>query len=107
VNFDGITYAKGASVIKQLVAYVGIGPFLTGLRKYFTDHAWGNATFSDLLGALESASGRELTDFAAAWLETAQVNTLRPLVSVAADGTYESVVVAQDAPAEFPTLRPI
>jgi aminopeptidase N len=106
VNFDGITYAKGASVIKQLVAYVGIGPFLTGLRKYFNDHAWGNATFSDLLGALETASGRELTDFAAAWLETAQVNTLRPLVSVAEDGTYSSVIVAQDAPSEYPTLRP-
>ncbi|HCT78087.1 MAG TPA: aminopeptidase N, partial [Micromonosporaceae bacterium] len=73
VNFDGITYAKGASVIKQLVAYVGIGPFVTGLRQYFTDHAWGNATFSDLLGALEQASGRKLDTFAAAWLETAQV----------------------------------
>lgn len=106
VNFDGITYAKGASVIKQLVAYVGIEAFLTGLRKYFQDHAWGNATFSDLLGALEEASGRRLTDFAAAWLETAQVNTLRPLVSVAADGTYESVVVAQGAPEGYPTLRP-
>jgi aminopeptidase N len=106
VNFDGITYAKGASVIKQLVAYVGIDAFLTGLRQYFNDHAWGNATFSDLLGALEQASGRELTDFAAAWLETAQVNTLRPLVSVAPDGTYTSVIVAQDAHADYPTLRP-
>ena len=80
VNFDGITYAKGASVIKQLVAYVGMEPFLAGLRAYFGKHAWGNATFDDLLTALEAASGRELRKFAAQWLETAQVNTLRPEV---------------------------
>ena len=63
VNFDGITYAKGASVLKQLVAYVGLEPFLAGLRSYFTAHAWGNATFADLLGALEQASGRDLSDW--------------------------------------------
>ncbi|SNT41781.1 aminopeptidase N [Asanoa hainanensis] len=105
VNFDGITYAKGASVIKQLVAYVGIEPFLAGLRAYFARHAWGNATFDDLLGELESASGRELRKFAAQWLETAQVNTLRPQVVIGADGTYESVVVLQEAPSDYPTLR--
>jgi aminopeptidase N len=105
VNFDGITYAKGASVIKQLVAYVGIEPFLTGLRAYFQRHAWGNATFADLLNALEEASGRRLDAFAAAWLETAQVNTLRPLVSTK-DGVYESVTIQQEAPADHPTLRP-
>ncbi|MET0495708.1 MAG: aminopeptidase N, partial [Actinoplanes sp.] len=77
VNFDGITYAKGASVIKQLVAYVGLDSFVTGLRAYFAQHAWGNATFDDLLTELEAASGRELRKFAAQWLETAQVNTLR------------------------------
>jgi aminopeptidase N len=106
VNFDGITYAKGASVIKQLVAYVGIEAFLTGLRSYFDQHAWGNATFADLLSALEAASGRELGPFAAAWLETAQVNTLRPEVSVSEDGVYQAVSVRQEAPAEYPTLRP-
>jgi aminopeptidase N len=105
VNFDGITYAKGAGVIKQLVAYVGIDSFITGLRAYFDKHAWGNATFDDLLTELESASGRELRKFAAQWLETAQVNTLRPVVSLSADGTYESVVVQQEAPADYPTLR--
>ena len=105
VNFDGITYAKGASVIKQLVAYVGIDAFLTGLRAYFQRHAWGNATFADLLNALEDASGRRLDGFAAAWLETAQVNTLRPLVSIK-DGVYESVIVKQEAPEDHPTLRP-
>ena len=105
VNFDGITYAKGASVIKQLVAYVGIDAFLTGLRTYFQRHAWGNATFTDLLDALEEASGRRLDAFAAAWLETAQVNTLRPSVSIN-DGVYESVTIQQEAPANHPTLRP-
>jgi aminopeptidase N len=105
VNFDGITYAKGASVIKQLVAYVGLDPFLTGLRAYFTKYAWGNATFDDLLTELETASGRELRKFAAQWLETAQVNTLRPIVEVDAGGNYTSVVVQQEAPADYPTLR--
>ncbi|WBB79600.1 aminopeptidase N [Micromonospora sp. WMMD882] len=105
VNFDGITYAKGASVLKQLVAYVGLEPFLAGLRAYFAKHAWGNATFDDLLSELEAASGRELRKFAAQWLETAQVNTLRPEVTVGADGTYEQVVVTQEAPAGHPTLR--
>jgi aminopeptidase N len=105
VNFDGITYAKGASVLKQLVAYVGIDHFVTGLRYYFAAHAWGNATFDDLLSALEEASGRELREFAAQWLETAQVNTIRPLVEIGADGTYTSVAVAQEAPVAYPTLR--
>ncbi|MBG0567737.1 aminopeptidase N [Actinoplanes aureus] len=105
VNFDGITYAKGASVIKQLVAYVGLDPFLTGLRAYFAKHAWGNATFDDLLTELETASGRELRKFAQQWLETSQVNTLRPVVEVDAEGRYTSVVVHQEAPADYPTLR--
>ncbi|MFI1193597.1 aminopeptidase N [Micromonospora sp. NPDC020750] len=105
VNFDGITYAKGASVVKQLVAYVGEEPFLAGLRAYFGKHAWGNATFDDLLSELEAASGRELRKFAAQWLETAQVNTLRPEVTVDADGSYQRVVVRQEAPAGYPTLR--
>ncbi|WP_344174063.1 aminopeptidase N [Pilimelia columellifera] len=105
VNFDGITYAKGASVIKQLVAYVGIDAFLVGLRAYFAKHQWGNATFDDLLTELETACGRELRKFSAQWLETAQVNTLTPRVEIASDGAYGSVVVEQSAPADYPTLR--
>jgi aminopeptidase N len=105
VNFDGITYAKGASVLKQLVAYVGMASFLAGLRAYFAKHAWGNATFDDLLTELESASGLPLRKFAAQWLETAQVNTLRPIVEIGPDGRYAAVAVRQDAPAEHPTLR--
>ncbi|GAB3859903.1 aminopeptidase N [Micromonospora andamanensis] len=105
VNFDGITYAKGASVLKQLVAYVGEEPFLAGLRAYFAKHAWGNATFDDLLSELETASGRKLTTFASQWLETAQVNTLRPELTIGADGTYQQVLVRQEAPEGHPTLR--
>lgn len=78
VNFDGITYAKGASVLKQLVAYVGLEQFLAGLRDYFRAHAYGNATFGDLLAALEKASGRDLSNWGQQWLKTTGLNTLRP-----------------------------
>jgi len=77
VNFDGITYAKGASVLKQLVAYVGLENFLAGLRDYFRVHAFDNATFGDLLSALENASGRDLSDWGDQWLRTTGLNTLR------------------------------
>ncbi|WP_028926390.1 aminopeptidase N [Pseudonocardia acaciae] len=95
VNFDGITYAKGASVLKQLVAYVGLEPFLAGLRAYFEAHAWGNATFDDLLGALEKASGRDLSDWGAQWLRTTGLNLLRPEFTLRSDGTFESFAVRQ------------
>ena len=106
VNFDGITYAKGASVLKQLVAYVGREPFVAALREYFRKHAWGNTTLSDLLGELEKASGRELSGWSKLWLETAGVNTLRPVFEVGADGRYSSFAITQTATEEHPTLRP-
>jgi aminopeptidase N len=95
VNFDGITYAKGASVLKQLVAYVGLEEFLSGLRDYFRDHAFGNATFGDLLGALEKASGRDLSGWGQQWLKTTGLNTLRPDFDVDADGRFARFAVAQ------------
>ncbi|GEL20798.1 aminopeptidase N [Pseudonocardia asaccharolytica] len=95
VNFDGITYAKGASVLKQLVAYVGLEPFLAGLRSYFTAHAWGNATFDDLLGALERASGRDLSDWGSQWLKTTGLNMLRPSFDVDPDGKIVRFEVVQ------------
>jgi aminopeptidase N len=76
VNFDGITYAKGASVLKQLAAYVGFDEFLAGLRDYFAAHAFGNATLTDLLDALERTSGRDLRAWARAWLQTTGLNTI-------------------------------
>ncbi|MDH2415059.1 aminopeptidase N [Nocardioides sp. CER19] len=105
VNFDMITYAKGASVLKQLVAWVGLDPFLAGLRTYFKEFAYGNATFGDLLRHLESASGRELQGWAQEWLQTAGVNTLTPEFTLAADGTYESIAIRQTANPDWPTLR--
>ncbi|WP_329255588.1 aminopeptidase N [Actinoallomurus sp. NBC_01490] len=105
VNFDGITYAKGASVLKQLVAYVGRDNFISGVRSYFDRHAWGNTSLSDLLDALEETSGRDLTSWSKEWLETAGVNTLRPAYEVGDDGAFTSFAVLQEAPAEHPTLR--
>ena len=95
VNFDGITYAKGASVLKQLVAYVGQDHFLAGLRVYFAKHAWGNATLADLLSALEEASGRDLSWWSAQWLETTGLNSLRPAFEVGGDGTFTSFTIIQ------------
>ncbi|MEU6714283.1 aminopeptidase N [Nonomuraea sp. NPDC046802] len=104
VNFDGITYAKGASVLKQLVAYVGLDNFLAGVRDYFAEHAWGNTELKDLLTALERTSGRDLSSWSKEWLETAWVNTLRPSFEVA-EGRFTSFEVLQEAPADYPTLR--
>ncbi|MCP2341885.1 aminopeptidase N [Actinomadura rupiterrae] len=105
VNFDGITYAKGASVLKQLVAYVGRDNFLEGVRHYFDRHAWGNTVLADLLGALEQTSGRELTSWSKEWLETAGVNTMRPSYELDEDGNFSSFAVLQEAKPEYPTLR--
>lgn len=105
-NFDGITYAKGASVLKQLVAFVGREAFDEGLREYFRKHAWGNTVYSDLVTELEASSGRDLSAWSEAWLANAGVTTLKPVVSEAADGTIESLTIEQTAPADYPTMRP-
>ncbi|MEC3994268.1 aminopeptidase N [Actinacidiphila sp. DG2A-62] len=99
VNFDGITYAKGASVLKQLVAYVGMDAFFAGVQAYFKRHAWGNTRLTDLLGALEETSGRDLKTWSKAWLETAGINVLRPELTVGDDGVVTSFAVRQEAPA--------
>jgi len=105
VNFDGITYAKGASVLKQLVAWVGLDNFVEGIRGYFKEFAFSNSEFKDLLAALEKASGRELQSWAQEWLQTAGVNTLSPEFELDADGCYTSFAVRQTAAADQPTLR--
>ncbi|WP_030783202.1 aminopeptidase N [Streptomyces sp. NRRL S-920] len=99
VNFDGITYAKGASVLKQLVAYVGMDEFFRGVQAYFKAHAFGNTRLSDLLGALEETSGRDLKTWSKKWLETAGINVLRPVVDVDTKGVITSFAVKQEAPA--------
>ncbi|KAB7850041.1 aminopeptidase N [Streptomyces mobaraensis] len=112
VNFDGITYAKGASVLKQLVAYVGEDKFFQGVQAYFKTHAYGNTRLSDLLGALELMSGRDLKTWSKAWLETAGINVLRPEITTDDDGVITSFAVRQEATPlpegakGEPTLRP-
>ena len=97
-NFDGISYAKGSSVMHQLCAYVGRENFIAGLQKYFKKFAWQNTKLSDLLTELKSTSGRDLDAWSATWLKTAGINTMRPVLEVK-DGVYQSVAISQAAPA--------
>jgi aminopeptidase N len=96
-NFDGISYAKGASVLQQLVAHVGRDNFIAGLQKYFTKHAFKNTTLDDLLSELTITSGRDLKPWVSTWLQTAGVNTLRPALEIENDH-YKSVAVIQEVP---------
>ena len=105
-NFDGISYAKGAAALRQLVAFVGDDAFLAGLRQHIRQHAFGNATLADLLVALAAAAGRDLADWADVWLRQPQVNTLALEVSVDGNGRYSAATLEQTAPAAYPTLRP-
>ncbi|MCM1966157.1 aminopeptidase N [Streptomyces sp. G1] len=96
LNFDGITYAKGAAVLKQLVAYVGRDAFLEGARRYFKANAYGNTTLDDLLSVLGEVSGRDMAEWSRAWLQTAGVNALTPVVTCDAGGRVTELAVVQD-----------
>ena len=106
VNFDGITYAKGASVLKQLAFYVGRTQFFEGIHNYLNRHAYSNATLADLLSELEKTSGRDLKAWSAKWLEESGINTIATDLTVNADGTIAELKLTQSAPAEHPVLRP-
>ena len=106
VNFDGITYAKGGSVLKQLAAWVGIEEFFAGVGNYFAKYEYGNTELKDLLAELELTSGRELSGWASQWLETAGVNTLMPEIETDADGVITAFRILQTAAADYPTIRP-
>ncbi len=106
VNFDGITYAKGGSVLKQLAAWVGIDQFFAGVSQYFKKHEWSNTELGDLLSELEQTSGRELASWSKKWLETAGVNTLSPEITTDAEGAITRFAIVQTAPADYPTIRP-
>lgn len=95
-NFDGITYAKGASVLKQLVAYVGKDAFIAGAREYFTAHEYSNTTLADLLLPLSKATGRDLSSWAKAWLQTAGISTLTTSMTFT-DGLIADFFITQDA----------
>jgi aminopeptidase N len=105
VNFDGITYAKGASVLKQLAAYVGIEPFLQGVRSYFRRHEYGNTTLADLLQALEAASGRDLSNWSAQWLEKPGINAIRADFTLDDEGRYATFGLTQSTPPGQDVLR--
>jgi aminopeptidase N len=114
-NFDGISYAKGASVLRQLVASIGRDSFFAGIRAYFAGHAWSNATLADWLAALEASSGTSLAGWAKAWLQTTGPNTLRAEFTVDDAGAFVRFAVLQDpsadaapggAPADHPAPRP-
>ncbi|HWA64823.1 MAG TPA: aminopeptidase N [Mycobacteriales bacterium] len=104
-NFDGITYAKGASVLKLLSHWVGEDTFFAATRAYFSQHAYANTTLPDFLSALETASGRDMSAWAKEWLQTSGVNTLRPSFEVDDEGRFSSFAVEQTAIPEHPTLR--
>ncbi|MEV6592433.1 aminopeptidase N [Streptomyces acidicola] len=106
LNFDGITYAKGASVLKQLVAYAGRDAFLEGARRYFKRNAYGNTRLGDLLSVLEETSGRDMGGWARSWLQTAGVNSLTPQALLDGDGRVAELAVLQEAAESHPQLRP-
>ncbi|MFC2557903.1 MAG: ERAP1-like C-terminal domain-containing protein, partial [Pauljensenia sp.] len=102
----GITYAKGASVLRQLVSYVGRDAFFAGLHEYLTKHSYANATLDDLLSDLASASGRDLESWSKVWLEEAGVTLVRPVVTAAPDGTIERLEITQETFSQGASLRP-
>lgn len=106
VNFDGITYAKGAAVLRQLVSYVGREPFQRAIHEYLTTHSYANATLADLLSELEKASGRDLTAWSQVWLEEAGITILRPVIDTNEDGSIARLAVAQEIFTEGASLRP-
>ena len=106
LNFDGISYAKGAAALRQLAALLGDEAFFAGVRQFFATHAYGNATLADLLAALGAASGRDLGEWARVWLRESGVTTLRAVAASDPDGHYTRVTVVQTAPPAHPPLRP-
>ncbi|MDN4479801.1 aminopeptidase N [Demequina muriae] len=103
--FDMITYAKGASALKQLVAFVGEDRFFAGVHAYLTRYSHGNATLADFLDELEEITGHNLDAWAGAWLETPGPSTLRPVIEER-DGLVTALWIAQDVPAAYPMYRP-
>ncbi|MFV0286433.1 MAG: ERAP1-like C-terminal domain-containing protein, partial [Demequina sp.] len=106
LNFDGITYAKGASVLRQLAAWVGEDQFFAGVAEYFRKHHHSNTTLKDLLVELEETSGRDLSGWSQVWLEKAGITTLRPAIEVDSNDDIAAFAVLQEVPAEWPTQRP-
>jgi len=92
LNFDGISYAKGASALRQLVAWLGEKDFLAGINTHFARHRFANAALADFIDSLASATERDVHAWADAWLRTTGVDTLTPAVTPADDGTCTLLV---------------
>ena len=105
-NFDGITYAKGAAVLKQLVAWVGEDAFYEGARRYFDKHRFAATSLADLLEALEAASHQELGSWKSAWLETSGPSTLSASWRTDPVGAISDFTLHQGAEACGGVLRP-
>ena len=95
-NFDGISYAKGASVIRQLIAHIGDDAFVAGVVEHLRSHAFGNGDLAGFLAAMETASGRSLAAWSAAWLETSGADRL----------AVDDGVLTRTPPAGHPADRP-
>jgi aminopeptidase N len=106
-NFDGITYAKGASALRQLVAWVGEENFLKGLKNYFEKHAWKNTELKDLLNELSTSSGRELDSWSKIWLESSGATLLRPDIEVDENNLITKLLINQEPPSSPPGLDPV
>ena len=91
-NFDGISYAKGASALRQLVAWLGEASFLAGINAHFTRHRFGNATLADFIDSLAGSTERDVHAWADVWLRTTGADTLTPLAQPGADGAYSLLV---------------
>ncbi|MFZ9360015.1 MAG: aminopeptidase N [Candidatus Nanopelagicales bacterium] len=106
-NFDGITYAKGASALRQLVAWVGEENFLKGLKNYFEKYAWKNTELKDLLNELSISSGRELDSWSKIWLESSGATLLRPDIEVDENNLITKLLINQEPPSSPPGLDPV
>lgn len=103
-NFDGITYGKGASVLKQLAFYLTPEKFQKGTQIYFKKYAGTNTRLDDFMGALSEASGKDLTSWKEIWLRTAGVNTIEPQIQCN-QGKVTGLELLQTASADHPYLR--
>ena len=106
-NFDGITYAKGASALRQLVAWVGEENFLKGLKAYFDKHAWKNTELTDLLSELSISSGRDLESWTKLWLQSSGATLLRPQIQTDANNVISNATIQQEPPSSPPGLPPV
>ncbi|QLH21129.1 aminopeptidase N [Streptomyces sp. Rer75] len=104
LNIDGISYAKGASALRQLVTWLGEKDFLRGINEHFTRHRFGNATLADFLDSLARSTDRDVHAWADAWLRTTGVDTLTPAITT--DGGHWHLEIRHEGAAEPAHRRP-